>query len=154
MFDKKQNMGIGATEKIAIAKRMRDDAQQKIDHDAGVKERPAIPAAIVFALAVILAVIITDGGIHFDGGLRVTGFVRFDQMLAGINIPNTFGDGDTNRAIFMFVRGFSFFLLAGIPALLARLLMRAFDQRGLSPYMAIWAANLLLAIYYFIFIYG
>lgn len=153
MFEKKQNTGIGATEKLAIAKRMREVAQEKIDRNAGVKQRPAIPAAIIFALAVVLAVIITDGGIHFSGGLQVTGFPRFDQILAGINIPNTFGDGDVNRVVFMFVRGFSFFLLAGIPALLARILMRVFDQRGLSPYMAIWAANLLLAIYYFIFIY-
>ena len=153
MFEKKQEVPVGASAKIEAAERMK--AKSRLDMLAtseGQTASQTIPVTFVFALAVGFAMLAMDGSMINTAGWHPTGVGSVDQLLVGSAAQRFTGDAQIDKLIVAFIRGFALCLVTGIIPLFAAVVTRMGGKGKINPLVACW--GMLIAVPMFGFLIG
>ncbi len=145
--DKKKDI-VGAKEKIATAKRLRNQAQTEMLQKIGQAKSysQAIPITFVYVLAVLYAMFLTDANSSLFANIRLTGDHGLDQLLTGSSVPVLVGDRALDRLFTILIRGFAFFIAAGIIPLVSYIVLRIADRTRLNPLVVCWGSIVTLPL--------
>lgn len=143
---------IGAKNKIAVARQMRDRAMAEMQAKGAEmkKQSQAVPVTVVYCLAVVFAMLVTDSGSNPFASLHPTGFSDIDRLLTGSGIPVIMGDRELDRLIVVLFRGFAFFLAGGFIPFLAFVVLRISDRARINPLVMCWGMLILVPMAYYL----
>lgn len=136
----KDEAPLGAKDKIAAAKRLREQGYFDTRSVGGPPGYPSQTAAValVYVLATALAMLLTDAKVNPLEGLPHTGWRLFDSLALGKDIPAVTGDSAHDRLVAILARGFVFFLAAGIIPALAALAEKLVLYKRVKPLIICW----------------
>lgn len=144
---------IGAMEKLELAKKMREAGRHNVNKLSGgghvSDPSPVIPATLIFVFATILAAIVTENKTNPLAGHDFTGVTFIDNIVSNNGIVPVTGDPDQDRLITIVGRGLAFFLIAGIPSLLALIGDRLGLRKHMTPYVLCWGGMVLFMLFYY-----
>jgi len=148
----KKRIPTGATEKIEIARRMREAGRFKTNQSGGGDvsyPSQTIPLTIVFVIATILAAILVEGGSsNHLSGLHLTNIPSIDSFVTGADIVSFTSDPDQNKVITIMGRGAAFFILAGIVPLVSFVLEHLFFRKKVMPLIVCWGVTVVMMLFY------
>jgi hypothetical protein len=148
----KKRIPTGATEKIEIARRMREAGRFKTNQAGGGNvDYPSqtIPITIVFVIATLLATILTEGGSNNPlSGMHLTNIPSVDSLVTGSNMATFTGDADQDKVLTIMGRGAAFFVLAGIVPLVSFVLERLFFRKKVTPFIICWGVTVVMMLLY------
>ncbi len=145
----KNNRLVGAKEKHEKSLKFKPGNFTVKSKREGKNPSPIIPLAVIYGIAVILAMFLTEGPFKEGVGLR-TGNGTFDSTFFGPGIPSFTGTPDTDRGIAVFLRGTLLFLLGGFLPLCTYLWQKLVDNARMNVYMGFWGVTLGLALLYYL----
>lgn len=148
MFGKgKYKAPVGAAEKLAMAQKLRETIRAGALAGGGKAKTysQTTPVTIIFVLAVVIAMLMTDGSNSLLAGWHPTGLSSLDRLLTGSEIPHMTGDGDMDRLAVIFIRGGALFLFTGLFPLAALMTLRLSGGR-LNPLIACWLMLVILPV--------
>ncbi|MFH1157978.1 MAG: hypothetical protein V1721_03725 [Pseudomonadota bacterium] len=147
---KKEAKLVGAHDKLALAKQIKESSQANVLFRNSKTKTPSqtVPVVAAFSVAVGLALFLTDGSGPALFGGHPTGIYKLDILLAGPGIPNLIGDADLNRVAVIFIRGFTYFLLTGLAPFIAFLFIGLTGKNRVNPLVACWLVICILSFLY------
>lgn len=147
--DKSQKL-VGAREKRDKAAQFRPHAYEIKSKKEGREGSKVVPLAVIYGIAVVFALILTEGvmdqkniGIHTGNG-------AFDRMFFGPGIPSIMGSQETDRGIVIFLRGTMIFLAAGVLPLFTWLWQKIADGARMNVYLAFWGVTIGLGMIWYL----
>ena len=149
-WEKKKAKFVGAQDKLALAKQIKEYSKANIQFRNNETQTASqmVPVSIIFSVAVLLALFITDGrGAALFGG-HPTGIYKLDLLLVGPSIPNLIGDTDINRVVVIFIRGFVYFLLTGLAPFIAFLFISLIGKNRVNSFVACWLVICIISSFY------
>jgi hypothetical protein len=147
----KTKIPTGARAKIELAKQMRAAGRYNVNQQGGGDTRypsQTIAITLIFALAVILAFLLTGGSSNPLSGMHLTGISSVDSFVTGSDIPTFTGDPDQDRVITIMGRGLAFFALAGFVPLIAWALEHLFFNKIVMPLVLCWGVIVVMIMLY------
>lgn len=152
MFDKDNNVAVGAREKQRRAQALKGGKASDMIHASrggGVDHRPMVTVLCILIMAVGLAYFLSVGpwekGVPFETGINA-----IDRNLLSATRPNFMGDATIDFGILVFLRGFLLFLAAGFLPLAGLTWMRLIDRPEMSPWRTVWGVGIGIAFAYYV----
>ncbi|MBU6474670.1 MAG: hypothetical protein KGL10_00235 [Alphaproteobacteria bacterium] len=148
-------MPAGAQEKIENARRMREAGHFNVDiHGKNIgSDTPypsqTIPVTLIYAVAIIISMIVSDNGANPLSGMHLTGIHDIDNFVTGTGNTAFTGDPNEDHLISIFARGTAFFLLAGAAPLAAALLEHLLFKKRVMPLILCWGVIITAMLFYF-----
>lgn len=141
----------GARDKIATAQAMREAARLKQEQQLGGRKEddPVMTLIITYIVGVVLAFIITEGGIKLPAGIEIFGGTLLDKVLFGSSIPSLWGSPDVDKILTIFIRGFFIFLAAGIVPGATMLFKKMVDKVNINPLVLCWCMTVVVPVLIF-----
>lgn len=150
MFGKDKNRPlVGAKLKREQAMKFKPNFQVESKRE-GKERSPIIPLAVIWGIAVILALILTEGPLKTAGLNFHSGNARFDGIFFGPGIASFTGNPESDRGIVIFLRGTLIFLLAGILPALTWLWQKLLDRAQMNVYLAFWGTTITVVLLYYL----
>ena len=142
---------VGASIKMQTVARMRQQerAQKEGDVDyEGQHYEQTIPFTIGFVIAVIIALIAMEGGSIDLSGYSLTGVRSVDGFIFGSDIYAFFGQADIDKVLTLFIRGFSYCMIAAIIPAMGVGIVSLGNKGQVNPFTACWCALLAMPLIY------
>ena len=143
---KEQEKLVGARAKIEHAKKFQKGYQVQSKRE-GQPSDPRVAAGVVFALAVGLAALLTEGALK-TGVAFSLGNSKLDKILFGPGEPAIMGSSDTDYFLVILIRGLAIFAAAGFIPLCTYLWQRLMDKALMNVYVSFWGMTVGLALAY------
>ncbi len=142
---------VGAKEKREKA--MQFKAQSGYDirsKKEGKDDSKILPLAVIYGLAAILALIMSEGVLKNSNLGIHTGNGSFDRLFFGPGYPAFTGSQEMDLGIVVFIRATLIFLLAGILPLLTYLWQKISDGARANIYLTFWGVTIALGFLYYL----
>lgn len=139
--DNKSNVPVGAKDKLAIAKQMREAGRYNINQQgSGSFKYPSQAAivAVIYVLSTVLAMLLTDAKSNPFASLNLTGNHAIDQFIGGTDIHSFTGNADEDRLFTILGRGAVFFIISGLVPLISFALEKVFLYKRVQPLLICW----------------
>ncbi|HRI76790.1 MAG TPA: hypothetical protein PLX33_07370 [Alphaproteobacteria bacterium] len=145
-FGKKEEVKlVGAKRKLEHAKKFNAGYQVKSKRE-GKEPNPRLAAAIVWAMAVAAAVLLSEA--IKKGETYSTGNQGFDKLMFGATGPSFAGSPEIDYVLLLVIRGTIIFMIAGIIPGLTLLWQRIFDKAHMNVYIGFWGVTVGLGVVY------
>lgn len=150
--NKKPEAPTGAREKIEAARKLREAGRYNINMSSGGDDirypSQMIPVAVVYGLATILAMLLTDSASSPLSGLHLTGVSSIDHFVTSTDIATITGDRDEDRLFTVLGRGAAFFVLTGLVPGIAYVIERFFFYKRVMPLIICWGVIVAVMLSY------
>jgi len=151
---KKEEELVGASIKMQTALKMRQQERAKKEGDtdyAGQHYSQTVPFTAGFVLSVLIALIAMEGGPLDFSGLTLTGIRSIDSFIFGSDIFSFFGQADVDKVLTLFLRGFSYCMIAAIIPAFASGIVALGNRGQVNPITACWCALMATPLIYALF---
>lgn len=153
-FGKSRNpQVVGAKQKMTRARQIQfgPGGQEVVSKREGGGENLMIPVGIVYALACLLAMVLTEGALMKGAGIHFfSSNPKWDTIFFGPGIPQVYGEGDVNRLVVIMLRGTGIFAVAGILPFLSRVWNSLRDAAKVNLYVSFWGTTIAAPLIYII----
>lgn len=153
-FKKKEESNeelIGASVKMQTVERMRQQERAMKEGDVdyeGQHYDQTIPFTIGFVISVIIALIAMESNVLDFSGYSLTGIRSIDDFIFGSDVANFFGQADIDKVLTLFIRGFSYSMIAAFIPALGMGIVSLGNRGQINPFTACWCALLVTPLLY------
>ncbi len=130
---------------------MRASGRYNVNEKGGGETRypsQTIAITIIYVLATVLAMRLTDNKSNPLSGMHFTGISSFDNFVTGGDIAHFTGDPDEDRLFTIMGRGLAFFALAGFVPFITLVLEKLLFSKRVMPLVLCWGVTVVLMLIY------